>query len=180
MDSKQKVRMAGAIMAALAVLGAGGAAVAQTTAPPAAHQAHNAKPEQSGPSDSDTDRNDTGTDEVGEVEDGAEDQSASYTSSIVVPNRPDGSTGSDDNSETAEAKALADMATVGDNEAKASALAAVPGTVTGVELDNENGSVVYSVEVDTGTGTVDVKVDAGNGTVLHTETDHAGEAEADD
>lgn len=180
MDSKQKTRMAGAILTALAVLGAGGAAVAQTTAPPAAHHAQSARPEQPGPSDSDTDRADTGTDEAGEVEDGGENQSPSYTSSIVVPDGPDGSTGSDDNSETAETKALAGMATVTENEAKASALAAVPGTVADVELDNENGSVVYSVEVETANGTVDVKVDAGNGTVLNTETDRSGEAEADD
>jgi uncharacterized membrane protein YkoI len=35
-----------------------------------------------------------------------------------------------------------------------------------VELDNENGVVVYSVELDNG---LDVKVDAGNGNILHTE-----------
>jgi uncharacterized membrane protein YkoI len=34
-------------------------------------------------------------------------------------------------------------------------------------LDNENGSLVYSVELSNGT---DVKVDASNGAVLHAET----------
>lgn len=43
---------------------------------------------------------------------------------------------------------------------------AAPGQVIKVSLDNENGNVVYSVEIRTSTGIVDVKVDAGNGTVL--------------
>ena len=37
-----------------------------------------------------------------------------------------------------------------------------------VELDNENGALVYSVELSNG---MDVKVDAGNAAVLYTDSD---------
>jgi uncharacterized membrane protein YkoI len=69
-----------------------------------------------------------------------------------------------------EAQALQAAAKITPEQAKQAALAALPGTVGRVELDNENGSVVYSVEV-TATGTTtDVKVDAGNGKVLAQES----------
>jgi uncharacterized membrane protein YkoI len=46
------------------------------------------------------------------------------------------------------------------------------------ELDNENGFVVWSIEVRDAAGTVhDIKIDAGNAAVLGTE---AGEDEAGD
>lgn len=63
---------------------------------------------------------------------------------------------------------LGTLAKITVDEAQAAALAANPGTtVTKVELDNENGYLVYGVELSNGS---DVKVDAGNGSVLHTET----------
>ncbi len=160
---QQKTRLVGAVLAALAVLGLGGAAVAQPTTRPD-HAAV-----QPGPSDADTNRG-----EGSEVEDVTEEPS--YTSSVTTA----GGSGSEDD----EGAALAGLATVKEDAAKAAALAAVPGTVVQVELDNENGSVVYSVEVDNGNGIVDVKVDAGSGKVLHsdgpeTEGPETG-AEADD
>ncbi|HEY3316654.1 MAG TPA: PepSY domain-containing protein [Bacillota bacterium] len=68
--------------------------------------------------------------------------------------------------ETAEAASLQAMAKITPDQAKAAALQAVPGTVLKVELDNENGNLVYSVEIKTANGDQDVKVDAGNGTVV--------------
>jgi len=68
--------------------------------------------------------------------------------------------------ETQESAKLASLAKITLDEAKAAALKVVPGTVTKVNLDNENGYLVYSVEIKTNTGLVDVKVDAGNGAVL--------------
>ena len=60
----------------------------------------------------------------------------------------------------------------------AAAIAAVPGTAGDVELENENGNVVYGVEVTTANGTVDIKIDAGNAKVLQTEKeDGEGEGE---
>jgi hypothetical protein len=70
-------------------------------------------------------------------------------------------------SEADEAAALQSKATISATDAEAAALAANPGaTVVKSELDNENGVLVYSVELSNG---MDVKVDAGNGKVLHTE-----------
>jgi len=187
MNNKNKTRLAAMVMAALAVLGLSGAAVVQsadtTSAPPAE------QPESIAPTDNDTLQEENGADDATEAPEaneaaepaeaaGAEDQSPSYTSSITAPNvnpADDGTETADD--ETAEAQALAGLVTITSDQAMAAALAAVPGTVVQVELDNENGSVVYSVEVDTGNGTVDVKVDAGNGTVLHQDADNDSQSE---
>ncbi len=74
-------------------------------------------------------------------------------------------------SESDEAAGLQKMATISADQAKMAAEAANPGaTATKVELDNENGALVYSVELSNG---LDVKVDAGDGQVVHTE--QAGE-----
>lgn len=48
------------------------------------------------------------------------------------------------------------------DQAKAAALAAVPGTVTSIELGEEDGFLVYEVEI----GNQEVIIDAGNGKVL--------------
>ncbi|MET3768631.1 putative membrane protein YkoI [Marisediminicola sp. UYEF4] len=75
-------------------------------------------------------------------------------------------------SEAEESMSLQPLATTTPEQATAAALAAVPGTAGAVELDNENGYVVYSVEVTAADGSsVDVKVDAGNGSVLAQDTD---------
>lgn len=72
-----------------------------------------------------------------------------------------------DLSEADEAAALQANATITAVEAEAAALAANPGaTVIKTELDNENGALVYSVELSNGN---DVKVDAGTATILHTD-----------
>lgn len=83
-------------------------------------------------------------------------------------------------SEADESAALEGLATVTPDEAEAAALAAVPGTAAQPELENENGSVVYEVEVTQADGTVvEVKVDAGNGDVLaqEDESDEANEVD---
>ncbi len=71
-------------------------------------------------------------------------------------------------SEADEATALQQYTTISATEAEAAALGANPGaTLVKTELDNENGMLVYSVELDNG---ADVKVDAGNGTILFTDS----------
>lgn len=71
---------------------------------------------------------------------------------------------------------LAGQAKITIEQAKAAALAANPGaTVIKTELDNENGALVYGVELSNG---ADVKVDTGAGAILHTDTGQAGEGEA--
>jgi uncharacterized membrane protein YkoI len=62
--------------------------------------------------------------------------------------------------------ALQPLAKITPEQAKQAALAAVPGTVNKVTLENENGSVVYGVEITAGGTVTDVKVDAGTGKVL--------------
>lgn len=73
--------------------------------------------------------------------------------------------------EQAEAARYQKLARITADQARSAALAAVPGTATSVELENEDGNLVYGVSVKTSAGERDVKVDAGNGKVLHIEKD---------
>jgi hypothetical protein len=101
---------------------------------------------------------------------GSEQQAAdpSFTGTVPAPaetEQQDGQEGS--GSDAQEKAALEALATVSKSGAERAALTAVPGTVAGTDLDNENGWVVYSVEVNGADGTVtEVTVDAGNGSVL--------------
>mgnify|MGYP001159099656 CR=1 FL=1 len=160
------------VLAAITLLavGAMGAisqkAVAQTANPPAA-QAQDVEDPATGP---DTDNVE---EQVGEqVEDGQQDsaedagpdeQMPIYTSSVSVDQ-----TAAESVDEDAESAALQGQATISAADAEAAALAANPGTtVVKTELDNENGALVYSVELSNG---ADVKVDAGNGSILFTDS----------
>jgi uncharacterized membrane protein YkoI len=70
--------------------------------------------------------------------------------------------------EAAESAVLRDQAIISAADAEAAALAANPGiTVVKTELDNENGALVYSVEL---SNSADVKADAGNGSILFTDS----------
>lgn len=101
----------------------------------------------------------------------ADEHDPSYTASIRV-------TEQEGLSETDEAAALQPLATITADEAAQTAVATAPGTsVVQVELDNENGWLVYSVELSDGS---DVKVDAGNGAVLMTDSGDEQENDADD
>ncbi len=67
---------------------------------------------------------------------------------------------------------LAQMAKIPMNSAINAALKQVPGKVLRAELENENGYLVYGVEiVKSDQQIVDVKVDAGNGMILRTDKD---------
>jgi uncharacterized membrane protein YkoI len=72
--------------------------------------------------------------------------------------------------EKSEATRFQSLARITPDQARAAAVARVAGTVTSVELENEDGNLVYGVSVKTAKGEADVKVDAGNGKVLHVET----------
>ena len=101
-------------------------------------------------------------------------QEPAYTSSITVDDTAE-------SSEADEANALAGLAKITADEARAAALAAVPGTAEEVELENENGNVVYGVEITDASGAeFDVKVDAGNGAILAQEADDAEEGDAEE
>lgn len=73
--------------------------------------------------------------------------------------------------ETAKLQALAKITP---QQAQQAASAAQPGQVSGVKLEDENGSLVYAVKI----GQNEVKVDAGNGQVLYTETPNSEQNEA--
>jgi uncharacterized membrane protein YkoI len=73
--------------------------------------------------------------------------------------------------EQAESARYQKLARITAAQASAAALANTPGTATSVELENEDGNLVYGVTVKTAAGERDVKVDAGNGKVLHVEQD---------
>lgn len=102
-----------------------------------------------------------------------EEHDATYSSSLTVDDSVEAT------SEADEAAALAEIATVSPEEASAAATAEVPGTAADPELENEDGNVVYGVEVTTPDGTViEVVVDAGNASILATETEE-GDDDAD-
>jgi hypothetical protein len=97
----------------------------------------------------------------GASDDGVQDPS--YTGSIAVDQSQ-----TEGMSEADESAALQGKASISAADAEAAALAANPGaTVVKTELDNENGALVYSVELSNG---ADVKVDAGSGAVLFTDS----------
>ena len=84
------------------------------------------------------------------------EQYPNYTGSIKVP-------------ENVTDQQLAALATISSDQAKALALrdpTVAGGTVISVSLDNENGNLVYSVEIVRGSTSYDVKVDAGTGSIL--------------
>jgi uncharacterized membrane protein YkoI len=82
---------------------------------------------------------------------------------------------SEDRAERAESERLKSLARITPDQARDAALAQVNGTVKKVELENEDGNVVYGVEIKTASGESDVKVDAGDGRVLHIEQDGEGD-----
>lgn len=99
-----------------------------------------------------------------------DEQDPSYNSSVTAPEGPDSG------SEAEESAALEGLATISEQEARDIALEAVPGEVGDIELDNENGSVVWSVDVAAADGTDhEVVIDAGNGDILAQGVDDEGE-----
>ncbi|MGI9017968.1 MAG: PepSY domain-containing protein [Euzebya sp.] len=96
---------------------------------------------------------------------GAEENDPALNSSITAPQ-------DESLSEADEATALEDLATITPAQAEQAAADTVGGTAGTAQLGNENGSVVYEVEVTDDAGMVhEVKVDAGNGSVLAQEAE---------
>jgi uncharacterized membrane protein YkoI len=90
---------------------------------------------------------------------GLKAQQATYSGSIKIKN--------------GDETAFADIAKISLDSAMNKALKQVPGKVLRVELENENGYLVYGVEIaKTDHQTVDVKVDAGNGKILKIDQDN--------
>lgn len=81
--------------------------------------------------------------------------------------------------ENAESSHLQSLAKITPEQATSAALAQVSGTVKKVELENEDGNVVYGIEIQNADGGHDVKVDAGNGKVLQVEKGEENDDESD-
>jgi hypothetical protein len=64
---------------------------------------------------------------------------------------------------------FAQYAKVGQQQAEAAALAAQPGQVIKARLDDEDGYLVWQIDVKHDRGTTEIAVDAGNGKALATE-----------
>lgn len=69
---------------------------------------------------------------------------------------------------------FANFAKVGQQQAEAAALAVVPGQVVKARLDDEDGFLVWQIDVKHDKGVTEIAIDAGNGKTL------AAEAEEDD
>ena len=117
---------------------------------------------------------------------GGTEQEPAYSSSIQVKDQDREERGErreqagERHEERGEAGRLAALAKIDATQAVSAALAQVPGTVLKTELDNENGNLVYSVEIKTAKNEIkEVKVDAGNGAVLHVGAGDQGEDEED-
>ena len=170
-------RKAGSMMAAALLLGlpVGGIALArQDTAPAPAVQARVASDvARQGPPPQNTPEPNEANEpaETGAANE-VNEQDPAITGSVPVPQgMTEGKT------EAEEQAALQPLAKISPEQAQAAAVAANPDTTaTKVELDAENGFVVYEVALSNG---MEVKVDAGDGKILHTEQagaeDEAGE-----
>ncbi|MGB9749969.1 MAG: PepSY domain-containing protein [Caldisericia bacterium] len=98
-------------------------------------------------------------------------QEPNYVGSIKVND-------TNEQDEASEQTMLEKLAKISQTDAEKIALKKVYGTVVKTSLDNENGYVVYSVEIKDTQGKVfEVKVDAGNGKVLIVENSDENEKE---
>lgn len=93
-----------------------------------------------------------------------------HTGSIQAP-KDTGTENETTESEAVESAALAALAKISEADARAAALTQFRGaTIQKATLEDENGSVVWSIELtDANKVAQDVKVDAGNGTILAVE-----------
>ncbi len=169
MDGKKIA--AGAVALAALALGGGTALAAQQSTAPQAPQAAQA----------------------GQAAKQEDQQEPSFKGTVAAPpeaNNSDAAEGkegkgrdvAEKQKEAAESQQLRALAKIDQKTAEQSALRAVPGTVKGADLGNENGFVVYDVKIqDQGGKVTDVKVDADNGRVLAQEAgDNEGSKAAED
>jgi uncharacterized membrane protein YkoI len=116
-------------------------------------------------------QNDKNEREEAEGAEGAEEKEAAEGNEAAGSKEGEKGEEAEDKAERTESEGLKRLARITPEQAQAAALAQVPGTAKKVELENEDGNVVYGVEIKTANGESDVKVDAGDGRVLHVEKD---------
>ena len=115
---------------------------------------------------------------VQEVEDADDADEAKIVGTIKAPaeaaNKVEAADGSPEElaQDKAESDALATLATVTEQEATKAATDAAPGTLNTIQLDEEDGFVVWEADITQADGTVvEVLVDAGDASILAQETD---------
>lgn len=122
-----------------------------------------------------------------------DEDNPSFTSSVTGPveaaeseDESEANEGTEDEAaekaaEDAEQKTLLSLARVDASAARTAALATARGSVTETKLENEDGNVVWKVEIRDGAGLeTTVYVDAGNARVLLKETEHEDASEGVD
>ena len=109
-----------------------------------------------------------------------EEQDPNIEGSIAAP--AENEAVEDQENEAVESKQLEGLAKIDQAAAEKAALdAAVLGIVKDAELSNENGFVVWEIEVQASDGTLqEVKVDAGNGQILAQEAENDEGSEANE
>lgn len=107
--------------------------------------------------------------EANEANEATEGREAKESDDEREPAGGEAEDAAEDAAEKAESARYQSLARITSAQAVAAATAKVPGKVIAASLENEDGNLVYGVEIRTTAGEQDVKVDAGNGAVLHVE-----------
>src|SRR3981081_97137 len=98
-------------------------------------------------------------DNKGEREEAGEGDEKAEGNEAAEANEADEQNEATSPAEQAEAAQYQKLARITADQARSAALASVPGTATSVELENEDGNLVYGVTVKVAGGEKDVKVD---------------------
>ena len=100
---------------------------------------------------------------------------------VEVDDEENGKENDEEENDTQTQAELAKQAKITEEQATKTALEKVPGTVNEVELEDENGTIVYGIEVVSTDGTQqDVKVDAQTGKIVKVEADDDENGEEND
>jgi len=166
---KVNMRWATAVLVAVMIAGAG---IALTAAMAQGKRKHESRREEKAKYTSSVQvKDDKHEREEAEGTEGSEENEAAEANEANESKTGEKGEAAEDKAESGESERLKSLARITPEQASAAALAQVPGTVKKVELENEDGNVVYGVEIKTANGESDVKVDAGDGRVLHIEKD---------
>ena len=156
-----------ALLAALTLLfGIGGVTVMRAQGTPKAQTEQHQAPYKSSIQVPDDKNEKAEADEADEGGEKAEADEKGEENEANEAKEADAQNEAESSAEKAEAAQYQELARITADQARAAAVRAVPGTVETVELENEDGNLVYGVEIKAADGDRDVKVDAGNAKVL--------------
>ena len=171
-STRKKAGIVAAALSGAVLIGGGALAFADTTPTPT--------PGSTISSSATPEKDDTGTEKKGEGKEGGETAFAGTIKAPAETNETEAADGSPEEKaqDQAETDALAKLATVTEQEASKAATDLVPGTISSIELDDEDGFVVWEVDITQADGTmVEVLVDAGDVSITALEVEDADEAD---